>query len=405
MSDCLSTAIQLCLICFKVAFIMHVDLFMNLSKNLNRKFMPISTSWLLSFLFLALPCHLMAQNETAQSNSEVQKAFEDSTGVSGTLKRLGLKNVEISGAEAFIDFNKNPDSKGQLSTDGPTLTIQAEVSKDLMPLAVSDLGTVTISTTLMTNELAAIDQSKLKIPIAHGEVDWGHFFREAKIVLDVDPKSGALFANIIKTATLGIQDIESDAFDSKMPIPDNGVLRGITRQRSAQAIRIDLTSKILDSLAIALFETGVYHPENFGDNRKSQSPGAVVMMTKNFSDRLRVSGSLTKIDFPDKAEIRINTGIAYENKEGGFTVFYNRVDFRNNPLYTDATVAQTVGIVKKIYDKHSVTAEATRLNNGYNEYAVGYIYNLTKRTSFGAGLRNTPEGLKVETRAAYSFGK
>jgi hypothetical protein len=373
--------------------------------NLNIKCATILGNGLVSILCLSQPSILMAQTNTTQSNPELQRAIEDSSGLKGTLNRLGLRNAQISGAEAFLDFNKSPGSGGQISTDGPTLTIQAEVSKELIPLAISDLGTVTISTTLMTNELAAIDQSKLKIPIAHGEVDWGHFFREAKIILDVDPKSGALFANIVKTATLGIQDIESNAFDSQMPIPDNGALRGITRQRSAQAIRIDLTSKILDSLAVALFETGVYHPENFGDNPQPQSPGAVVMMTKNFSDRLRVSGSLTKINFPDKAEIRINTGIAYENKEGGFTVFYNRVDFRNNPLYPDATVAQTVGVVQKINEKHSLTAEATRLNNGFKEYAVGYTYSLSKRATLGVGVRKTEEGLKVETRAAYSFGK
>lgn len=374
--------------------------------KLNVNYKTILISSLLTIFCVARPCIVMAQiGVTAQSKTETQRIIEDSSGLKATLNRLGLKNAQISGAEAFLDFNKSPGSPGQISTDGPTLTIQTEVSKELIPFAVSDIGTVTVATTLMSNELAAIDQSKLKIPIAHGEIDWGHFFREAKIILDVDPKSGALFANIVKTATLGIQDIESNAFDSHMPIPDNGALRGITRQRSAQAIRIDLTSKILDSLAIALFETGVYHPENFGDNPQPQSPGAVVMMTKNFSDRLRVSGSLTKINFPDRAEIRINTGIAYENKEGGFTVFYNRVDFRNSPLYPDATVAQTLGVVQKINEKHALTAEATRLNNGYKEYAIAYTYSLGKRTTLGVGVRKTEEGLKVETRAAYRFGK
>lgn len=372
---------------------------------LNTKYSTIFTSGLLTILCLAQPSILIAQASGDQSHAELQRVIEDASGLKGMLNRLGLKNAQISGAEAFLDFNKSSGSKGQVSSDGPTLQLQAELSKELIPLGISDLGTVTVSTTLMTNELAAIDQSKLKIPIAHGEVDWGHFFREAKIILDVDPNSGALFANIVKMATVGIQDIESDAFDSQMPIPDNGALRGITRQRSAQAIRLDLTSKILDSLAVAVFETGVYHPENFGDNPQPQSPGAVVMMTKNFSDRLRLSGSLTKINFPDKAELRINIGIAYENKEGGLTVFYNRVDFRNNPLYADATVAHTLGVVKKITEKHSITAEATSLNNGFKEYAIGYTYSFSKRTTLGVGVRKTDEGLKVETRAAYSFGK
>lgn len=374
--------------------------------NLFKKYIrPLKYGAVSAIFFLGYNSISIAQVDPTEKNPELQQAIEDSSGLKGTLNRLGFKNPQISAAEAFFDFNKSPGSQGQISTDGPTLTIQAELSKELIPVSVRDLGTVTVSTTLMTNELAVIDQSKLKIPIAHGEVDWGHFFREAKIILDVDPKSGALFANIVKTATLGIQDIESNAFDSQMPIPDNGALRGITRQRSAEAIRIDLTSKILDSLSVALFETGVYHPENFGDNPQAQSPGAVVMMTKSFADKLRVSGSLTQINFPNKAEIRLNSGIAYENKKGGLTIFYNRVDFMNNPLYPDATSAQTVGIVKKINERHSLTTEATRINNGYKEYAVGYIYSISKKTSVGVGVRKSEEGLKIETRAAYSFEK
>ncbi len=353
---------------------------------------------IMSYLCLAslsiIPLSVLAQSNEDKVNLPV---IEDAS---------GLKNVQLSGVEAYFDFNKKSGAKGQLSTDGPTLTIQAEISKNLVPLALNEIGTVTASTTLMTNELALLDQSKIKIPIIHGEVDWGHFFREAKIVLDIDPQSGSPFATIVKSATVGIQDIESEAFNSKMPILDNWALRGITRQRSARAIRLDLTPKILDSLALALFETGVYHPENFGDNPQPNSSGATVLMTKSFSERLKVSGSLTRINFPKGAEIRINSGIAYENKEKGFTIFYNRVDFKNNPLYPEATSASTLGVVKQITPRHAVTAETTNVNDGRSrEYAVGYTYAATKRTTVGVGVRKTQEGTKFEARAAYNFSK
>lgn len=359
--------------------------------------------------FIVQPLIASAQVSSDQSpgsDQSIQQAIKETSGTEGFLSRLGLKKGKVTHLEAYADCNTTSGQECVFSTDGPTVTLHAEISNDLIPVSLQQLGTFSIEGTFMTNELVSIEDSKLKSSIINGDINWGHFFREAKVIFDIDPKSGAPIATVIKSATVGIQDIESNAFNSQMPIPDNGALRGITRQRSAQAVRIDMNSKLFDSVSMAIFRTGVYHPENFRDNPQERSLGATVFMTKSFADHLHVSGAVTKVDFPEKAEVRINSGVAYESKEGGYSVFYNRVDFRNNPLYPDATMAQTAGVVKQLGSRHKITVEETRVNNGYREHAVGYTYSINARTSVGVGLRRTSDGeTKVEGRAAYSFDK
>ncbi len=316
----------------------------------------------------------------------------------------GAFHSKVVGAEAFVDFNKQSGEKGVFSTDGPTVTIETEIpTKHLLPLSVQDSIKLRTSLTVMFNEAFRVDQSKFEAPLLHGKTDWNYFFREAKIILDIDPKTNSPIATIIA----GVQDLESGAFDTHMPIPDNEALRGLTRVRSAHAIQVQLNSKVFDSLSVAVFNTGAGHPETMGDNIQAHAPGATVMFSKNLSERLKITSALTRISFPEKSEIRFNTGVAYENKEKGYTVFFDHVYFPNkgNLLYPDSTAAWTLGVIKQINSKHFLTAETTNVNNGaYREMALGYAYSISDRTSIRVGIRKSTQGTKIESRLAYSFG-
>ncbi len=309
-----------------------------------------------------------------------------------------FSKVDVTG-EVDFDLSKSPGEKPKFATDGPAVEVNAEVAKNILPVSMQTLGTWTLAGTFQVNEALRVEDSKFKAPIAQGKTDWNNFFHEAKVILDVDPQSGIPFATVIKRATLGIQDIETGSLDSRMPIDDNSPLRGITRVRSAKAFRIDLNNENFETLALAAYKTGAHHSENFGENMQPSSPGVTLMMTKKFSDRWTVNGAISKIKFPEKSEVRINSGIAYENPQGGYKVFYNGAKFKNNPLYPDATTARTLGVIKDLNDgKWTLNLEKTRLNNGYNEKAWGIVNKLTDSTFLAAGVRSTPEGRKYEIR-------
>ena len=366
--------------------------------------------WLLIVsIFYALSLSAQAQaQESADSEVQVQRAMDESLSVQGVLNKIGLKNTKIVAGEAFFDANHRPEEKSVLSTDGPTIIVESEVStRYLLPLAWQDSVKLRSSLTMMFNEAIRIDQSKLGVPLTNGTMNWDYFFREAKIILDIDPKTHSPIATIIA----GVQDLESGTFDSVMPIPDNGALRGITRIRSAHAIQVQLNTQFLDTLSVAAFNTGVGHPESMGENIKAHAPGATVMMSKKLSEHLRSNVAITQISYSDQTEFRLNTGIAYESKEGGYTIFFDHVYLprKANPLYPEANSAWTFGVIKRITDKDFITAEVTKVANGtsedYDEYAIGYKHTLTKKTSFGVGVRQTPTGTQVEARLAYSFDK
>ncbi len=138
----------------------------NCNQHITLRLLQIT---LLLAALLTSPIGVKAQTSIEQA--EITRALDESSGIKGILNRVGLKNAEVTETEAFFDFNKQSGEKGQFSSDGPTVTLQAEISKDLIPIALSQLGTVTASTTLMTNELAMLDQCEVRIPIAHDEVD------------------------------------------------------------------------------------------------------------------------------------------------------------------------------------------------------------------------------------------
>ena len=146
-----------------------------------------------------------------------------------------------------------------------------------------------------------------------------------------------------------------------------------------------------------------------GENIKAHAPGATVMMSKKLSEHLRANAAITQISYLDKTEFRLNTGIAYESKDGSYTIFFDHIYLprKANPLYPDATSAWTFGVIKKITAKDFITAEVTKVNNNsnedYDEYAIGFKHSITKKITFGVGVRQTPTGTKVEARLAYSF--
>lgn len=346
-----------------------------------------------------------AKDEQAQAE-QIQQAMDDSITVRGVLNKLGLHNTKVVAGEAFLDFNHRSGEGGFLSTDGPTITVESEIStKYLVPLGWQDSVRLRTSLTMMFNEAIRIDQSRLGVPLTNGTMNWNYFFREAKIIIDIDPKTNSPIATIIA----GIQDLESGAFHSAMPIPDNGALRGITRIRSAHAIQVQLNSRFFDALSVAAFNTGAGHPESMGENIKAHAPGATVMMSKKLSEHLQANAALTQISYSDQSEVRLNTGIAYESKEGGYTIFFDHVYLpkKGNPLYPQATSAWTMGAIKQLTASDYITAEVTKINQDegqdFDEYAIGFKHSLTKRTSFGVGVRKTPTGTQVEARLAYAF--
>jgi hypothetical protein len=311
-----------------------------------------------------------------------------------------FSKVEVTGAEVYLDVAKTSGEKATIGTDGPTIEVQAQFAKDAMPVTLQNLGAISLAGTFDLNRMASIEDSKGKAPLLHGKVDWKNLFREAKVVLDVDPASGIPFATVIKTATLGIQDIGTGTFNTAMPNDDNSLIRGVTRVRSARAFRIDLNNENFQELAIAVFKTHAHHSENYGENVQKSSPGVSMTMTKVFADRFTVNGSFTRINFPEKAEVRINYGLAYENPEGGYKLYLDGAKLKNNPLYPDATAARTVGLIQSFNDgKLTATLEQTNINNGTRERAFGLMTQVSKHFVAGAGVRVDQTGKKsVELR-------
>ena len=321
----------------------------------------------------------------------VNRIIEESSGIHGLLRSMGLKNVNIVSAE----FKAGISSDGSNFTEGPEVVLDKQISDH-----------VRAQVKLAFTGLIRIENGRVQT-----NRDWNEFFKEAKIIIDQDKDSKIPFVTII-----GKQEIETSGFDSEMPIDDNELLHGLTRIEKAYAVQFQMGPELIkgiDSVMIAGFNTGSGSRDTMGENIQPASNGAMIVLTKKLSDQIILSGGLTRIAYPEHAEARLNWGIVYQSKDGKNKIFFNQAIFKYNPLYVDSKNVWTVGYVRKLTEKDSVTVEASRVNGLKTEMALGYTHQITKRGSVGVEVRKTKcftldnctDGVIVNGQFKYSWDK
>ncbi len=346
-----------------------------------------------SFAFAETNTATEQQANTA-TEQQVSQALRDSSGLSGLLQSAGLKNTKIVSTEINVNaYSGGSDGMG-LDTDGPAIVLESQIS-----------NRVRAQVKLAFQELVAVEAGHFVKPF-----NWSSFIEEAKIIIDQDPQSKIPFVTII-----GKQELENGSQDSEMTIEENGPLHGITRISGAYAVQFQMDEKFikgLDSVAFSLFTTGHGNEDNQGDNVHAGAKGALVAISKNLSDRWILSGSLTHITYPGKNETRLNWGVVYKVDQGGYKVFFNHALFNYNPLYPDSKSVWTFGVVKKMGDKNSVTAEMSHVSGVKSQWGLGYRRQFTDHSSAGIGIRydrcssgQCKSGTTVETQYRYSLEK
>jgi hypothetical protein len=296
----------------------------------------------------------------------LEQVIRESTGVSGLLRSIGLNGVNIISVEGRASFGTE-----SLSTDGPEIVLEKQLSER-----------VRAQIQLAFQGLIQYEGGELQ-----HKRDWNQFFSEAKIIIDADKNSKIPFVTII-----GKQEIETAGFDSEMPNEDNEMLHGLTRVKQAYAVQFQMGPELIkgiDSVMVAVINTGRGNDDTMGENMQSASNGAMIVMTKKISDQIILSGGFSHIAYHGHAENRLNWGAVYESKDGKNKIFFNQALFDYNPLYVDAKNVWTLGYVRKLNENNSVTVEVSQANGVKRELALGYTHQFNKHLSAGLEARKT----------------
>ena len=264
------------------------------------------------------------------------------------------------------------DNHGQKIFDGPEITLEAKISERVRGHIL-----------LALQGLFDIQHVKLL-----KEKDFNEFLKEATIIIDQDKSSKIPFVTII-----GKQEIETGGATSGMLDDDAELMHGLNRVKKAYAIQFQMGPELLkgiDSVVVAAVNTGSGSDDTMGDNIQPASNGGLIVLTKKISDEIILSGGLSHIAFPEKAESRLNWGIVRKSKDGHNEVFFNQAIFQGNPLYTVANNAMTLGVIHQSANgKNSITLEASSVGRVKRELAIGLYRTVIKNLKAGIELRQT----------------
>lgn len=304
---------------------------------------------------------------------QLHKDINESFNVKNRLKGAGLLNTEITSVEFEGTFYGNAYEEKGLEVEGPVITFETEISEKIKT-----------EVRLAFDRLIKIEENKIEKPM-----DWNGFFRDAKIIIDIN-KDNTKGVSVPFVTVIGKQTLNTGTYNSEMPIRESSELNSLTRMRGTYAIQFQLGAdfiKALDSVILTTFTTGQGQREYQGNDIQKNRFGSMVVISKKATENILLTGSLVHIDYDQKPENRFNWGIVYTTADKDLKIFFNQSLFNNNPIYKNSNTVWTFGVVKKISTKGKITAERTQVDNVKRQYSIGYIHELNDATAAGIEAR------------------
>ena len=347
------------------------------ARHRNRKTLLVTKTTFISLLFLSLLAYAQDDSISNTANDQISpqlhKDINDSFNVKNRLKNIGLSSTEITAIEFEAAFYGHNYEEQGLELEGPKILIETQLTERIKT-----------QVRLAFDRLIKIEENKFAKPM-----DWNGFFRDAKIIIDIN-KDNTKNIEIPFVTIIGKQTLQTGTYNSEMPLREDGDLNGLTRIRGAYAIQFQMGPELikgLDSVILTAFTTGEGNREYQGVDIQKNKTGSMVIISKKMTENLLLTGTLVHINYDQKPENRFNWGIVYTNQAKDLKVFFNQSILNNNPIYENSKTVWTLGIVKKVSPKGKISAEATRVDNVKNQYSFGYMHQLNETTTAGVEVR------------------
>ncbi len=337
----------------------------------------MSKTTFISLLFLSFLAYAKDDSISNTFNQEISpqlhKDINDTLNVKNRLQNIGLSSTEITAIEFESAYYGHSYKKEGLEFEGPRILIETQVTERIKA-----------QVRLAFDRIIKVEENKIIKPM-----DWNGFFRDAKIIIDIN-KNNTKNVDIPFVTVIGKQTLNTGTYNSEMPLREIGDLNGLSRIRGAYAIQFQMGSELiqgLDSVVLTAFTTGFGNREYQGNDTQKNRTGSMVIISKKMTENLLLTGTLVHIDYDQKPENRLNYGLVYTNQEKDLKVFFNQSIFNNNPIYQNSNTVWTLGVVKKVSAKGKMTAEATHVDNVKNQYSLGYTHKLNRTTATGVEVR------------------
>ncbi len=331
----------------------------------------------MSLLFLSVLAYAKDDSILNTFNQEISpqlhKDINDTFKTQTRLKNIGLSSTEITAIEFESTFYGYDYPEQGLELEGPKILIETQVTERIKT-----------QVRLAFDRLIKVEENKIVKPM-----DWNGFFRDAKIIIDIN-KDNTNNVTIPVITIIGKQTLNTGTYNSEMPLRDDSDMTSLTRIRGTYAIQFKMGPELikgLDSIILTTFTTGEGNREYQGNNIQKNKSGSMVIISKKMTENLLLTGSLFHINYDQKPENRFNWGVVYTNQAKDLKVFFNQSILNNNPIYKNSNTVWTFGAIKKVSQKGKITAEVTHVDQAKKQYSLGYIRELNKTTTAGVEAR------------------
>jgi hypothetical protein len=135
-----------------------------------------------------------------------------------------------------------------------------------------------------------------------------------------------------------------------------------------------------------MVEASVFESKG-GDLDLGKINGASVRITKNFMDKLFVTGSYLTQDEQGKREHRAALGLVYRDVDAGVMAWTEAVYMKDNATFKDSNYVVTGGILARVHSSTDVFVEFSVIDNLLKEAGLGVNVALTKNIALGAVVK------------------
>jgi hypothetical protein len=135
-----------------------------------------------------------------------------------------------------------------------------------------------------------------------------------------------------------------------------------------------------------MVEASVFESKG-GDLELGRINGASVRITKNFQDKLFVTGSYLTQDENGKREHRAALGLVYRDVDAGVMAWTEAVYMKDNATFKDSNYVVTGGILARVHSSTDVFVEFSIIDNLLKEAGLGVNVALTKNIALGAVVK------------------
>lgn len=199
------------------------------------------------------------------------------------------------------------------------------------------------------------------------KIDIDKMVEQAYIEIETDKVSGLPRAIL----TIGKQNMAFGQNITEVPMFRDSLLYNLSAEREMIGLTVTLPAnfmKIVDSVAISLYETGA------GDFKVSDNHGVSIQLSKQLSSRLKAQVSALMKQNPSSSddERRMSLGFVFEpDAAGNYKVWAQGLVMDHNPSYPDATYGGQIGGSTKL-GKGTVVVEYQYLQTFAQELVVAY---------------------------------